>query len=769
MSSGIDSGLPDAWSGALRANAEAVVDEVYGGVLKREPAAQERRHWADHLRSDGSLRGMLAAAIHGVEFQQLVQPGIASSFDAQADLPHLDKRIAIVSNLQGKPIADAMQVLTTRRAPTYYQVTAEGLDPGRIAAVMRELLAAHESVLTQPVIAQRVLRLAPELGGRIELFPSVTFAAYHPDNCGVFQTTNGRAVMGALGPYHSSIAFFAYRAGMDVRETLKHFSGPVYETLRFHDYWGASSQTLYREGVRANLPLDELLPQWAAQGCFMHTLNHPRLGVSVDIAKALLKRQGERTLPVEALDYLQDTFAAHVTWPVYPEIAERLGIRGSYLFKPSSAGPVDAYGLRLLDLEQFVSASFQAFEQVDPKDLACDRPFSERYREVFGDGRRRHIAMSVAPSDPPALDAPAAYEMVMASTARHPYAKLPAESFWSRSVSRRPSVDVDPVSAPRFVLDRDTLIATGGSCFAEHISRSLVERGCAYLVSESPPEGMTVAEAARRQYGTYSARYGNLYTARQLRQLIERADGTFVPSEEPWRRSDGRWVDPFRPSVEVDGYMSIAQLEADRAEHLVAVRRMFEALEVFVFTLGSTEAWMSSIDGAVFPIAPGVMGGSFDSSRHVFVNFDFHDVVEDLQTFHQRLLQINPGARLLLTVSPVPLAATYSDQHVLAATTYSKSVLRAASQTMCRLREGCDYFPSYEIITGAHNRGAYFGDDLRSIRPSGVDRIMSLFFSHYLPDVPIPSADGELLTEALFLARMLCDEEQLDRFDPGSA
>jgi hypothetical protein len=331
-----------------------------------------------------------------LEFQQLVQPVIASGFDAQADLPHLANRVAIVSNLQGKPIADAIQVLTARRAPTYHQVTPEGLDPGRIAGLMRELLSAHDCVLTQPIIAERVLRVAPELEERIELFPSVTFAAYHPDVCGVFQPSSGRAVMGTLGPYHSSIAYFAYRAGMDVREALRHFSGPVYETLRFHDYWRASSQALCREGVRANLPLDEFLPQWAGQGCFMHTHNHPRLGVSVDLARALLQRMGEKTLPVEARDYMQDTFAAQVTWPVYLEIAERLGMRGSYLFKPGSVGPIDACGLRLLDLEQFVSASFEAFDQVDPENLACDRPFSDRYREVFGNGSHHPHPMPLA-------------------------------------------------------------------------------------------------------------------------------------------------------------------------------------------------------------------------------------------------------------------------------------------------------------------------------------------------------------------------------------
>ena len=134
-----------------------------------------------------------------------------------------------------------------------------------------------------------------------------------------------------------------------------------------------------------------------------------------------------------------------------------------------------------------------------------------------------------------------------------------------------------------------------------------------------------------------------MYTARQLRQLIERADGAFVPKEETWRAV--RWpvggsVTPIRRG------RRLRERRAARsrsAEHLVAVRRMFERLDVFVFTLDSTEAWMSSVDGAVFPIAPGVLRGSFDSGRHVFVNFDFDDVIEDLETFHARLLQINPG------------------------------------------------------------------------------------------------------------------------------
>ena len=45
----------------------------------------------------------------------------------------------------------------------------------------------------------------------------------------------------------------------------------------------------------------------------------------------------------------------------------------------------------------------------------------------------------------------------------------------------------------------------------------------------------------------------------------------------------------------------------------------------------------------------------------------------------------------------------------------------------------------------------------------------ALSFAHYLPGVPKPSADGEPLTEARCLNRVIRDEEQLDRADTGSA
>jgi DNA-binding IclR family transcriptional regulator len=79
-------------------------------------------------------------------------------------------------------------------------------------------------------------------------------------------------------------------------------------------------------------------------------------------------------------------------------------------------------------------------------------------------------------------------------------------------------------------------------------------------------------------------------------------------------------------------------------------------------------------------------------------------------------------------VSPVPLTATASGDHVLVATTRSKSTLRTVAAELAADDPGVDYFPSYEVITGAPARMAFFEDNLRSVRAEGVATVMGHFF-----------------------------------------
>ena len=366
-----------------------------------------------------------------------------------------------------------------------------------------------------------------------------------------------------------------------------------------------------------------------------------------------------------------------------------------------------------------------------------------------------------APAAPKGAERPASRN---AAPRAHPYKGLPDAAFWRESVASVATGSLDPVRQVPFAITRQDKVATAGSCFAQHISKRLRKGGFHFLITEAPASAGDDAQA--RGFYDFSARYGNIYTSRQLVQLFDRAFGFFTPLDDHWALEGGRFCDPFRPNIEPNGFATLEELRADRQRHLQAVRRMFEELDVFVFTLGLTECWISRLDGAAYPLAPGVSGGQFDPARHAFVNLTVEDVTKDLQAFIARLRLVNPKARLILTVSPVPLAATYSDEHVLVATTYSKSVLRVAAEMTERAHEGVLYFPSYEIITGAYSRGNYFEQDLRSVTESGVSHVMQVFMNRMIAEsAPVQAAgsvDAEL-ADIESLAEAVCDEILLAR------
>ena len=353
----------------------------------------------------------------------------------------------------------------------------------------------------------------------------------------------------------------------------------------------------------------------------------------------------------------------------------------------------------------------------------------------------------------------------------HPYRDLPDSAYWRRAVAGRGPA-IDPLAGGFLTLGREDRVATAGSCFAQHIARHLRNSGFNFLVTETAHPIVPQQAAERHGYGQFSARYGNIYTARQLLQLFDRAYGAFLPVEDIWRAPDGGGaVDPFRPTIEPGGFASEAELRAHRTHHLVRVREMFETLDIFVFTLGLTEGWVSTIDGAAFPLCPGVSGGEFDAERHAFHNFRVSEVVADLDAFVTRLRGVNPGARLIFTVSPVPLAATMSGHHVLAATTYSKSVLRTAAQEVVDGHEGVFYFPSYEMIMGAPAAARYFAEDMRNVTEEGVAHVMSVFLRHAAGiEGAIPTAPAEEQPDATIKAAkewvdVMCDEALLDAPD----
>lgn len=339
----------------------------------------------------------------------------------------------------------------------------------------------------------------------------------------------------------------------------------------------------------------------------------------------------------------------------------------------------------------------------------------------------------------------------------NPYERLPPTSFWGDVAGAAPGA-LDPCLRGE-VIPPTARIATMGSCFAQHLSAYVSASGLTYFVPEAAPAGLSAADARARGYGVFSARYGNVYSVRQALQLFQRAFGAFQPQDDVWERGE-MFVDAFRPRIEPDGFASAAAVRAEAAQHLKYVARVFKEADWLIFTLGLTEHWRSKIDGAVYPLAPGVAGGRFDPARYEFANATVGETVADLTALIENLQRVNPALKIMLTVSPVALMATYEPRHVLTSTVCSKAILRAAADEAERRFANVVYFPSYEIVTSPAAEGRYYADDLRQVNRLGVDHVMRVFAKHFLNPPAADQGRSYLLPRS---AETVCDEEELQR------
>ena len=311
---------------------------------------------------------------------------------------------------------------------------------------------------------------------------------------------------------------------------------------------------------------------------------------------------------------------------------------------------------------------------------------------------------------------------------KNPYEDLPERAFWRTAVAEKKPREISNLWSPKFELLPTHAVATAGSCFAQHIGRALVRRNYNWFDAEPAPGEFHEQTKIDFNYGIFSFRTGNIYTATALRQWIRWSLELETPPEEVWQK-DGRYYDPFRPNIEPNGFSSMVQFQESRKSVLRAIRKVVEKADVFVFTMGLTEGWVHSEHNYVYAMCPGTLAGEFDPNLHVFRNFRFDEIESCLQDCFETIKEVNPNVRFILTVSPVPLTATASGGHVLTATTHSKSVLRAVAGQLSQDRPEVDYFPSYEIITGIPFRSMFYQSNLRSVEPDGVDFVMDSFFA----------------------------------------
>ena len=212
-------------------------------------------------------------------------------------------------------------------------------------------------------------------GTNLVQIPIIVFSAFHPDMnyVGPEDGAAGRGVVrGPMNDSNSALALFGFLEGLSVAQTIRLFDADLFRALGYFDCWAGSAEYFLSQGREAGYDLSEDLARWTRRGAFMHSINHPKMFVTSDLARGLLRRAGIPFTDCDLDSYLPDDFIRQGTWPIYGPIADYYGVPGgSYVFLRRQPGLPPTF--ETLGLEQFLTETFAAYGRYDRADLSCAR------------------------------------------------------------------------------------------------------------------------------------------------------------------------------------------------------------------------------------------------------------------------------------------------------------------------------------------------------------------------------------------------------------
>ena len=262
------------------------------------------------------------------------------------------------------------------------------------------------------------------------------------------------------------------------------------------------------------------------------------------------------------------------------------------------------------------------------------------------------------------------------------------------------------------LIDRDTPVGSMGSCFAREIRNHLVRNEFNYV---------QYGEGKDAEHG--SARWNRVYNTSCILQEIQRSFGEFTP--ELLAGENGTFIDPHRKGNRFESReCALEELELYRSE----ARSALLASKVFVITLGLSEVWFNKTSGAVYAEAPPL--DVFDGERDKFKIIPPQENSANLGAALRLLKEKNPDIEIIVTVSPVPLRATFMPRSALVSNNVSKASLIWAAHEVTQQFDYVHYFPSFEIVQYLVNDPYEW--DFRHVKRDTVDRIMAVFDDNFV-------------------------------------
>ena len=263
-------------------------------------------------------------------------------------------KIVVSSNCQTAGLTIALRMLLPGAdiAPFPYA----GLGSDEMAGLAGQLSHADIWVVTAPKSVIDDVRSHGQFEQlQILTLPELYFDAFHPDLVYAWLPTQSTLDTPA-GPYNSAIALWGWRRNLDVGETVALFTPEVFERLGYTKRWELSIARMKSDFDVHHLDHRHFILPLQRRGVFMHPVNHPTVAALAQLSRLLAARLGAdaEVLAEPVENFMTDgLMAASTVWPVYPSIANALGMTGSFTWKlPSQA---------VVRLEEFIQGSFDMY------------------------------------------------------------------------------------------------------------------------------------------------------------------------------------------------------------------------------------------------------------------------------------------------------------------------------------------------------------------------------------------------------------------------
>lgn len=213
--------------------------------------------------------------------------------------------------------------------------------------------AAFDLIFFQPPGAKG-RKLFPRMPDSAIPIPRFHFGGFHPDYFHTPTVAKGARDISLPGD-HSVLIMAAFRAGVPRAHVADLFNAYVFAQLGYFDEFDNARSF----AVRMAAPLGfDVAPLMVPEGPpFMHNPPHPKISHLWQAARMLCEHVDLETEQGEALP--PDPYLDLGSWPLYPEIARRIGGDGSRRFAPGVTEPE-------IGLEDFVDRCWEVYEQADP-------------------------------------------------------------------------------------------------------------------------------------------------------------------------------------------------------------------------------------------------------------------------------------------------------------------------------------------------------------------------------------------------------------------